>query len=65
MMLLFLFFRHQDLLSDDVKTGLFMSSPTKGDMQLVNGTEWVFEETELPDFEWVPAASLITSDTEM
>lgn len=41
-----------------------MSSPTKGDMQMINGTEWVLHEDNLPDFEWVPKASLITSDVE-
>ncbi|CAM9504804.1 unnamed protein product, partial [Ectocarpus fasciculatus] len=56
---------HQDLLTDDVKTGLFMSSPTKGDMQLILGSEWVFHENDLPDFEWAPPASSITSDAEL
>lgn len=54
----------QDLLPDDVKTGHFMSSATKGDMQMVTGAEWTLHENNLPDFEWVPQASSITSDTE-
>lgn len=54
----------QDLLSDDIKTGLFMSSPTKGDMQLIRGREWVLHEDNLPEFEWAPSASAITSDAE-
>ncbi|CAN0135107.1 unnamed protein product, partial [Hapterophycus canaliculatus] len=45
---------HQDLLSDDVKTGLFLSSPTKGNMQLVTGSEWTLHEDDLPDFVWAP-----------
>lgn len=55
----------QDLLPEDVKTGYFMSSATKGSMQMVTGAEWVLHEDNLPDFEWVPPASSITSKTEM
>lgn len=41
-----------------------MSSATKGDMQMVTGAEWILHENNLPDFEWVPSASSITSETE-
>eukprot|EP00903_Cladosiphon_okamuranus_P021661 g19915.t1 len=56
---------HQGLLPEDVKTGFFMSSATKGNMQMVTGSEWILHEDNLPDFEWVPSASSITSETEM
>ena len=54
----------QDLLSDDMMTGIFLSSPTKGKMQLIKGSEWSFVE-DLPEFNWVSPASAITSTTEM
>lgn len=46
------------------RTGLFLSSPTKGNMELVTGTVWQIKENDLPEFEWVPDVSGITSDVE-
>jgi len=48
-----------------MKTGIFLSSPTKGDMQLMIGSNWMLVEGDLPEFHWVPPASDITSDLEM
>eukprot|EP00904_Undaria_pinnatifida_P011661 jgi/Undpi1/7625/HiC_scaffold_23.g10098.m1 len=56
---------HQDLLSSEMMTGVFLSSPTKGDMQLVIGNKWNLVEDALPDFDWVPAPSTITSEVEL
>lgn len=47
-----------------VRTGLFLSSPTKGDMELVTGKVWEISENELPEFEWISDMSGITSDVE-
>eukprot|EP00752_Nemacystus_decipiens_P007462 g6667.t1 len=46
------------------RTGLFLSSPTKGKMELVTGTRWQIKENDLPEFEWVPDLSEITSNVE-
>ena len=46
------------------RTGLFLSSPTKGNMELVTGKIWEIKENDLPEFEWVPSVSDITSDAE-
>lgn len=55
----------QMLLDSSNRTGLYMSSPTKGDMELVTGSIWLFFEFDLPAFDWVPDMSAITSETEM
>ena len=55
----------QALLDSSNRTGLYMSSPTKGDMELVTGSTWRFFEFDLPTFDWVPDMSAITSDAEM
>ena len=55
----------QMLLDSSNRTGLYMSSPTKGDMELVMGTTWTFIEYDLPQFEWVPGMFAITNDLEM
>lgn len=44
------------------RTGLYVSSPTKGNMELVTGKIWEINENDLPDFEWVPSKSRITSN---
>lgn len=46
------------------RTGLYLSSPTKGEMELVVGNVWEVKENDLPEFEWVPSVSGITSDVE-
>lgn len=46
------------------RTGLFLSSPTKGNMELVTGKIWEIKENDLPEFEWIPSLSEITSDVE-
>lgn len=53
------------LLDASNRTGLYLSSPTKGDMELVTGSTWRFFEFDLPVFNWVPSMSTITSDSEM
>ncbi|CAN0416063.1 unnamed protein product, partial [Ascophyllum nodosum] len=53
-----------ELLSSDAMTGIFLGSPTKGDMQLLRGSNWTLVE-DLPAFDWVPPVSEITSATEM
>lgn len=55
----------QMLLDSSNRTGLYMSSPTKGKMELVTGSTWRFFEYDLPVFDWVPDMSAITNDTEM
>ena len=46
------------------RTGLYLSSPTKGKMELVTGKIWEISENDLPEFEWVPSTSRITSNVE-
>lgn len=46
------------------RTGLFLSSPTKGKMELVTGKVWQIKEDDLPEFEWVPDVAEITSDVQ-
>eukprot|EP00903_Cladosiphon_okamuranus_P008293 g7980.t1 len=57
---------HQDMLetSTVTRTGLFLRSPTKGDMELVIGKAWQIKENDLPEFEWVPDVSEINSDVQ-
>lgn len=55
----------QALLADSSRSGLYLSSPTKGDMELTTGTTWTLTERDLPDFDWLPSMDAITSDTEM
>ncbi|CBN76107.1 Endo-1,3-beta-glucanase, family GH81 [Ectocarpus siliculosus] len=57
---------HQGMLetSKVARTGLYVSSPTKGNMELVIGKIWEVNENDLPDFEWVPSKSRITSNVE-
>lgn len=50
--------------STATRTGLYLSSPTKGEMELVVGNIWEVKENDLPEFEWVPSVSGITSDVE-
>ncbi|CAM9216242.1 unnamed protein product [Ascophyllum nodosum] len=56
---------HQALLKSSQRTGLYMRSPTKGDMELVTGTSWTMTENSLPEFGWVSPASTITESLEM
>lgn len=46
------------------RTGLFLSSPTKGNMELVTGKVWEVNENDLPEFEWVPRVSGLDSDVQ-
>ncbi|CAM9159945.1 unnamed protein product [Ectocarpus fasciculatus] len=43
------------------RTGIYLASPTKGDMELFTGTYWVVAENGLPEFEWIPSMSGIDS----
>ncbi|CAN0065398.1 unnamed protein product, partial [Ectocarpus sp. 6 AP-2014] len=47
------------------RTGIYLASPTKGDMELFTGTAWIVAENELPEFEWIPSMSGITDSTQM
>ncbi|CAM9110958.1 unnamed protein product [Scytosiphon promiscuus] len=47
------------------RTGIFLASPTKGDMELFTGTRWTVAINDLPDFEWVPSMSAITDSAQM
>ena len=50
----------QEPLSGEAVTGMFLGSPTKGDMQLLTGSNWTFVE-DLPTFDWASPISEITS----
>ncbi|CAN0304217.1 unnamed protein product [Ascophyllum nodosum] len=54
----------QDLLDSSQKTGVYLSSPTKGEMELVTGRVWTMTERSLPDIEWVPTMSYITNNVQ-
>ncbi|CAM9212408.1 unnamed protein product, partial [Ectocarpus sp. 12 AP-2014] len=47
------------------RTGIYLASPTKGDMELFIGTSWIVAENELPEFEWIPSMSGITDSLQM
>lgn len=47
------------------RTGIYLASPTKGDMELITGTTWHFAYNDLPDFEWVPSMSGITDPLQL
>ena len=37
-----------------MRTGIFLASPTKGEMELITGKTWVMAEEGLPELSWVP-----------
>eukprot|EP00752_Nemacystus_decipiens_P012462 g11038.t2 len=47
------------------RTGIYLASPTKGDMELFVGTRWIVAHNDLPDFEWVPGMSGITDPLQL
>lgn len=59
-------FVHQDLARSSAgRTGIYLASPTKGNMELFTGTRWIVADNNLPDFEWVPSMSAITNSAQM
>lgn len=44
----------QERLEASVRTGVFLASPTKGQMELIVGRKWVMVEESLPELSWVP-----------
>jgi len=55
----------QKIISSAERTGISLASPTKGDMELLTGTQWVFTENDLPVFDWAPSKSEITDDQQV
>lgn len=47
------------------RTGIYLASPTKGDMELFTGTRWIVSHNDLPDFEWIPSMSGITDPLQL
>ncbi|CAM9319222.1 unnamed protein product [Choristocarpus tenellus] len=49
------------MLPTSKRTGIFLSSPTKGKMELIKASKWVMFEENLPPIDWLPSSSGLTS----
>lgn len=65
--IIFKFSRWQELVQSSTvtRTGIYLASPTKGEMELVVGRQWHLFENDLPEFEWVPSMDGITNPLQL